>query len=453
MKTSTLLKAFFILPAMFVCTPATAQNQSEGTGVLEEVLVTATRRGEADILTTPIAMTKLVGDEVTKFAIRDLNDIAVSIPGLSSGTVSAFKSAQFAMRGVSETTIILYKESPVGVTLDEFVVPHIQTSNLEVFDIETFEVLRGPQGTLFGKNTTGGVINVRTKRPVLEENSGQVGLQYGSFDTKKANVALNFAAGETLAFRFAGMYLKSDGYYKNNATYGPIGEATPFVGFNTEKWLGATGVGDGRDLGGDDVFSGRAKMLWSPNEDVNILLQYEVVRDEGGSPPIVQESQPGYLVPLWGFIPAPAGADPLDNAGSTLRDDGKFVDIPGGHIVDIDGLYLNGDWAINDDYTLYFNAGNREQESILPSSYVGQTGPIAIFDASRDDDRETSQLEIRLGSNLDGPVNYTVGAFYQEDHAFVSKFTPGKFSTCIDIKICPCLYKLRTTSRSSFGRD
>ena len=208
MKTSNLFKAFLLLPATFACTLATAQNTS-GTvdneardGILEEVLVTATRRGDADILTTPIAMTKLVGDEVTKFAIRDLNDIAVSIPGLSSGTVSAFKSASFAMRGVSETTIILYKESPVGVTLDEFVVPHIQTSNLEVFDIETFEVLRGPQGTLFGKNTTGGVINVRTKRPVLEENSGQVGLQYGSFDTKKANVALNFAAGETLAFRF-----------------------------------------------------------------------------------------------------------------------------------------------------------------------------------------------------------------------------------------------------------
>ena len=416
MKTSTLFKAIFILPAIFACTLATAQDESEeadGLGVLEEVLVTATRRGESDIMTTPISMTKLVGDEVTKFALRDLNDIAVSIPGLSAGTVSAFKSAQFAMRGVSESTIILYKESPVGVTLDEFVVPHIQTSNLEVFDIESFEVLRGPQGTLFGKNTTGGVINVRTKRPVLEENSAEVRLQYGSFETKKANVAFNFAPGETLAFRFAGMYLKSDGYYKNNAPYGPIGQTV--LPFNTEKWLGASGVGDGRDLGGDDVFSGRAKLLWSPNEDLNILLQYEIVRDKGDSPPIVQESTAGYLVPLWSFQPAPIDADPIKNAGSTLRDDGKFLDLPGGHIIDIDGFYLNGDWRINESYTLYFNAGTREQESVLPSSYVGQTGPISMFDASRDDDRKTSQLEVRLGSNLDGPINYVVGAFYQED--------------------------------------
>ena len=419
MKTSTLFKAFFVLPALFTCTLATAQDTTGVTedeadrGILEEVLVTATRRGEADILTTPISMTKLVGDEVIKFALRDLNDIAVSIPGLSAGTVSAQKSAQFAMRGTSETTIILYKESPVGVTLDEFVVPHMATSNLEVFDIESIEVLRGPQGTLFGKNTTGGVINVRTKRPVLEENSGEVRLQYGSFGTKKANVALNFATGDTVAFRFAGMYLKSDGYYENNAPYGPIGESV--LPFNTEKWLGASGAGDGSDLGGDDVFSGRAKLLWSPNEDVNILLQYEIVRDKGDSPPIVQESLPGYVVPLWGFTPAPIGADPLKNAGTTNLDDGKFVDIPGGHIIDIDGFYLNGDWAINDQYTLYFNAGTRKQDTRAPSSYVGQTGPISVFDASRDDDRKTSQLEVRLGSNLDGPLNFVVGAFFQED--------------------------------------
>ena len=197
---------------------AIAQESSGGGPVLEEVMVTATRRGEADILSTPVSMTALDGDDVLKYAIRDLNDIAVSVPGLSSGTVSAFKSAQFAMRGVSETSIILYKESPVGVTLDEFVVPHIQTSNLEMFDIESVEVLRGPQGTLFGKNTTGGVINVRTKRPELEENSLDLRLQLGDFGTRKANAALNVAMGENLAFRFSGMLLKSDGFYENTAS-------------------------------------------------------------------------------------------------------------------------------------------------------------------------------------------------------------------------------------------
>ena len=99
MKTSIVFNIGMVFPLLFSSLIAFAQEASEqadASGVLEEVTVTATRRGEADILTTPISMTKLVGDEVTKYALRDLNDIAVSVPGLSAGTVSAFKSAQFA---------------------------------------------------------------------------------------------------------------------------------------------------------------------------------------------------------------------------------------------------------------------------------------------------------------------------------------------------------------------
>ena len=124
MKTSNVFRALLLTSAFLFNSALLAQDLPEtdpGSNVLEEVTVTATRRGDTDIMTTPVSITKLDGDEVTKFALRDLNDIAVSVPGLSAGTVSAFKSAQFAMRGVSETTIILYKESPVGVTLDEFV--------------------------------------------------------------------------------------------------------------------------------------------------------------------------------------------------------------------------------------------------------------------------------------------------------------------------------------------
>ncbi len=419
MKTSNVFKFFLAIsftafsPLVFSQDQSSAEDEADG--ALEEVLVTATRRGEQDIMTTPVSITALSGDEVEKYALRDLNDIAVSVPGLSAGTVSAFKSAQFAMRGVTETTIIVYKESPVAVTLDEFVIPHIQSSNLEVFDIEAIEVLRGPQGTLFGKNTTGGVIAVRTKRPVLEENSFQFQAHYGDFGTKKVNGAFNFALGDQVAVRFAGMWLNSDGYYKNNAPFGPIGEG--IIPFNTVEHAGKSGPGDGRDLGGDDVFSGRAKLLWSPSENVNLLFQYEYVRDEGDSPPIVQESTAGYIFPLWNYPAAPLAGDPLDNAGSTLRcdSDPAGVCITQGHLVDIDGIYLNGDWRINDDYTLYFNAGRREQESRLPSSYVGQTGPISGFDATRDDDRDTSQVEFRIGSSLDGNFNFTAGLYFQED--------------------------------------
>lgn len=393
-----------LVAATALVVPATGAAQQ-----LEEITVTATRRGDTDLRTTPVAVTAITGAQVETFAVRDLNDIALSVPGLSSGTVSAFRSAQFALRGVSETTIIVYKESPVGVTIDDFVVPHIQTSNLEMFDIEAVEVLRGPQGTLFGKNTTGGVINVRTKRPVLDEGLFDVRLTVGDFGTTQGKLAVNVPLGDHFAFRFAGMQLNSDGFYKNNATFGPLGANGVPVDPAVD---GLEGQGDGSDLGGDDVFSGRAKLLWEPSDSFNMLFQYEIIRDEGETPPIVAESPDGYLFPLWGY-PAASG-DPLDNAGNTGRDD-LLLRMTDGHRVDVNGYYLSMEWAASDNYTLYANAGHREQISRLPSSYAGSPGPVSLFDATRDDDRRTNQLEVRLASNLDGNVNFVTGAFLQSD--------------------------------------
>ena len=407
MKTRLSIGLLLLMP-LFVVVPVTSQAQESGAS-LDEIVVTASRRGETDIMRTPLAITALTGEDTEKYPIRDLNSVAVSVPGLSSGTVSGFNSAQFSMRGTTETSIILYKESPVGVTLDDFVVPVMQTSNLEMFDIETVEVLRGPQGTLFGKNTTGGVINVRTKQPVLGENSGEARIELGDFGTQKANLAVNFG-NDNLAFRFAGMYLKSDGYYKNGGVYGPIGGILPMNSGHD----GESGQGDGRDLGGNDVLSSRAKLLWSPNEDFNLTFQYELIRDKGDTPPIVSTSVNGtYFATLWG-LPGVDSGDPLDQAGNTLRDD-FGLKMTGGHIVDVDGIYLNGDYAINDDYTLYFNLGNREQSSRLPSSYGGAPGPVSLFDATRDDDRDTTQAELRIASNTDNAFNWVAGAYYQED--------------------------------------
>src|SRR3546814_12052140 len=86
---------------------------------------------------------------------------------------SDLNAASFALRGVSVNNIIVYYEAPVGVLLDDFVMPSVQTQLLDTFDIAQLEVLRGPQGTLFGKNTTGGAVTVRTKRPELDRIGGE----------------------------------------------------------------------------------------------------------------------------------------------------------------------------------------------------------------------------------------------------------------------------------------
>ena len=94
--------------------------------------------------------------------------MALLTPNFSAAQITGFNAAGFAMRGASQTDILVYWEPPVGVIVDDFVVPHMQTQLLDPYDIEMVEVMRGPQGTLFGKNTTAGVVNVRTKRPCNE---------------------------------------------------------------------------------------------------------------------------------------------------------------------------------------------------------------------------------------------------------------------------------------------
>ncbi len=392
--------ALITASALSMTTGALAQDGEEF--VLDEIMVTASRRGDTGLLETPVAITAMDTKMIEKYSPRDLNDMAAMVPSLSSGTVSAFKSASFAMRGVSETTIIVYKESPVGVTLDDFVLPSIQTSNLEMFDIEQIEVLRGPQGTLFGKNTTGGVINVRTKRPDLVDGEIDARYEYGSFGTNKATVAINIPIQEDkLGFRFAGMYLKSDGYMKNGYVEDPRVLGLPRV------------KGDGRDLGGDDVFSGRAKLLWKPTDTSNVLIQYEHINDNGETPALVNESGPGYVFDYWGWGEG-SQEDPLDRAGVTTRDDAVF-DMDDGHKVDVDGFYLNTDFAINDDLTFYSVTGYRKQESRLVNNYSGTVGGVSLFDATRDDDRKTFQHEMRIASDGDGPFNWVGGVFYQKN--------------------------------------
>src|SRR3546814_15066380 len=91
----------------------------------------------------------------------------------------------------SSDLIIVYYEAPVGVLLDDFVMPSVQTQLLDTFDIAQLEVLRGPQGTLFGKNTTGGAVTVRTKRPELDRIGGEARATYGSFNAYQLQGALN----------------------------------------------------------------------------------------------------------------------------------------------------------------------------------------------------------------------------------------------------------------------
>lgn len=409
--------------ALMLATPQIAQAQD---GSLrdavsqDEIVVTAQRRNDAtNLLKTPVAVSAFNAEAVEAFAPRDLQDIAVMTPGLSPGNAAAFRSANFAMRGVAETSIIVYKENPVGVIIDDFVVIDAQTQDLELFDIEQIEVLRGPQGTLFGKNTTAGAITVRTKRPRLNEGDIEAQAQLGSFGHREAKAAVNVSIADQFAIRAAGMYRKSDGYYKNGYQFGPI------PSFIDPSIAGLSGTGDGERIGGDDVFSGRVKALWEPTDAVSLLATYEIIRDQGDSVPIVMETpaDSDYAFPNFGF-PGVTSGDPLDFAGINNRDD-NLLNMSSGHRVDVDGFYLNGDFDLSDNWQIHTVTGFRKSESRLPSNYTGTNGPIftnpltgqdtqfSLFDATRDDNREVFQQEVRLTGNV-GDLDLVAGVFYQD---------------------------------------
>ena len=285
--------------------------------VLEEIVVTATRRAETDVQSTPVAVSTVSAAEFAKLFAQDIGEIASFVPNFSAATVTGFNAASFAMRGAAETDIIVYFDPKVGVIVDDFVIPHVQTQLLEPFDIEAIEVLRGPQGTLFGKNTTAGAVVVRTKRPDLEAGAFEASAQYGRFNDVKVRAALNAPLSETLAFRFAGLIQNSDGYYKNGKVDNPVDVFGAGLG-DAGNADGSPVAGDGGSVGGKDIFSGRAKLLFEPNEQLSVLTQVELIRDRSDPVPVVNETEAaaGQLATLFGF-PGVTDGNPSSRPAST----------------------------------------------------------------------------------------------------------------------------------------
>jgi iron complex outermembrane recepter protein len=416
-----------IVSAVLAAAVAPAALAQEAAG-LEEVLVTATRAGITNLQQTPVSVSAVTAQDIDRMVARDISGIASSVPGFSASRITAFNAASFAMRGVGLTDIIVYQDSPVGVTMDDFVLPSVQTQLLDTFDIESVEVLRGPQGTLFGKNTTGGAVNIRSKRPDMDEMGADFRLGYGSFNAVRAQGSIDVPViDDVLALRFVGAYSKSDGYYNLGADYGPINTLNIFGGtfaqFNIPGVTGSTGTGSpNKTTGGDDNLNGRIKAQWTPTEDLKFLAQYEIMRDRSDAVPAYNDTPPDgpYLWNVLGFT-RPNG-DPLDNVGSTQRQD-SLLKMGDGQVIDVDGLYLNMEWDVGFG-TVYANAGKRDQDEHLPNTYTGAapvnqvTGEvISLFDATRDTTRETTQFEARFASDFDGSVNFVAGVFQQTNDA------------------------------------
>lgn len=412
------ITAAFVAPTPAFAAEPGGQAETGNTG-LQEIIVTATRR-DTNLQDTPVAVSAVDSGTIRQASVRDIGELATFVPNFSASTITGFNAASFAMRGVGQNTIIVYFEPPVAVLVDDFVVPSVQTQLLDTFDIEQIEVLRGPQGTLFGKNTTGGAVTVRTKRPQLDRMTVEGKLQFGDFGTQVYQAAANVPIVEDkLGLRVVGGYQKDHGYYRNGGCYGPV------TGFAPNKWQGRSGCLGGEHVGGKKVWNGRVKLLAEPTDNLSILLQYEKLHDRSQPVPSVNENfrfqdpENPFLTDLLGLGRSVDQGDPLKNAMITNRDD-AMLEMSRGQRIDVNGVYLNIDYD-TDVGKLTSVTGWRKQKSRLPNSYAGATAiaadgeQLSIFDARRDDNRKTFQQELRFATDTGGPFDAVFGGFYQKD--------------------------------------
>ena len=250
MKTSYAVSASVLALAAFSAAPAYAQS-STGTSSatsgssLEEIVVTARRRDELPS-NVPGTVVGLSADQITRQGVQSEADLQTSIPGLMVRSTSGQNQLNFAIRGQS---VDAFSSSPPGVVSYINEVPDVSNSATAFYDLQSVQALKGPQGTLFGRNTTGGAILFQTRRP-NDTFGGFVSAQYGDYDRFVTEGALNIPIGDRVALRLAGTLARGGAYVRN--------------------------LYDGNRYGNRDVESGRATLLVKPFDGLtnSTIAQY-----------------------------------------------------------------------------------------------------------------------------------------------------------------------------------
>ena len=225
---------------------ADVSSKEESSGGIEEILVTATKRTQ-NLQDISVSMTALSGDKIDAFGFEDTRDIFSQIPNVSSSEGSF--SADITIRGNSTLNPTLAGEDNVALYFDEVYRPAAFYGGGVMMDVERAEVLRGPQGTLFGRNSTAGLVHFISRKPT-EEQEGYLNFEYGSYGTNIVETAISGPISDQVRGRLALKYHQDDGFQDNQ---GPAGGK----------------------LGVTDRIMGRAHLDIDINDDMNLLLSLE----------------------------------------------------------------------------------------------------------------------------------------------------------------------------------
>jgi outer membrane receptor protein involved in Fe transport len=209
----------------------------------EAIVVTAQRQAET-LQEVPIAVSAFNAQALEKQQIDNSSDLMLTLPNITF-TKTSFTSSSFTIRGVGDLCVGVSCDQATGIHLNGAPIPSTRLFETEFFDLERIEVLRGPQGTLFGRNATSGVVNLITAKPNLARFMASAEAEYGNYDSIKAKAMVNVPIGDTIAARVAGYYQKRDGYTKNLFDGSRVDDRDQYAVRGSLRWeLGAETVVD-----------------------------------------------------------------------------------------------------------------------------------------------------------------------------------------------------------------
>lgn len=428
--------------------------------LLQEIVVIARHRRET-LEDVPISITAIGGNGLQDRQITTTEGITQLVPNLQFSAVAPSSgnstTGVIYIRGVGETDFLASEDPGVGFYLDGVYLAAAGGSAVSLLDIDHIEVLRGPQGTLFGRNTNGGAIQVITNQPSLSQADGRVSVAFGRFDRRDVTFVGNLPLSDTLALRIAVTRRVQNGY--------------------------VTDIANGNDLGGMNTDAGRVSLLWRPNEGFDLLWESDFMSDHNDGPPTVfggmntsaQFAQyasqdagcPGYSGPP---APVPEIADPrcANNqylALGPFRTDQNGPERSDTHLW---GSQLTATWRPTGDLTLKSITAYRETRP--DSIRDADNTPLIVLETINQDDMKQFSQELQvLGAALDSRLHWQAGAYYfretdpQQNPAYLPSPPVGGLNTAAWIKnLSEALYtqeslniseRLQATAGVRYTRD
>jgi iron complex outermembrane recepter protein len=350
---------------------------------VEEIVVTA-RRVEESLQRVPVSVSAISGDDLAQRSLDNLSAVGQSIPNFTFAErgASGRGSGVIYIRGVGQADVRPTYDPAVGVYIDGVFLGRMQGNNLDTMDVERLEVLRGPQGTLFGKNTSGGAVNIVTRRPDLSEFSGKVQLTGGSRSRFDSLGSVNIP----LALDKAGLLIS--GSHRTQDGYGTRA--------------------DGQSMGSTDRTSGRLSLLWQATEQFSVVLAGDAeTYDETNSVFKLISTYPSAppIAALNAFTPFT-----YDDRWLSSGDFSNFAGGPNSSRGDLAGTSLTLEYQ---GARATFKSISAYRRGTVHSDQDADLSPITIldeFDVTRQD--QYSQELQATGESFDDRLSWVLGLYY-----------------------------------------